>query len=195
MTDNFHIEQSLVKQLRQGNKVAFKTLFDKYSASLFQFALKYLRDREDSEDLVHEVFMTIWEKRQAIVSGTSFKSYLFTIAYNCIKKYFLKRSREEKYKQLFAEEFILNSESEEERIDYCSLLRKVDEIINLLPERRREIFILSRKKGLKNSEIAEQLSLSVQSVKNQLTIAKKFIEEEANKNNDFMSLLFFTLFV
>ncbi|MFV0345652.1 MAG: RNA polymerase sigma factor [Bacteroidales bacterium] len=195
MGDDSQIEKKLIQQLRRGNKKAFKTLFDNYNVRLFQFALKYLKYNEDAEDLVHEVFLTIWEKRSSILSNTSFKAYLFTIAYNIIKKYFLKRSRDEKYKQEFATEFLLSADSVEDKIDYSSLLEEVDKIINLLPERRREIFILSRKEGLKNSEIAEQLGLSVQSVKNQLTIARKFVEDKVNDDNKLIGLLFLSLFV
>ncbi len=195
MEEKLHSEDYLVCQLRKGNKIAFKRLFDNYSARLYGFSLNYLRKKEDAEDLVHEVFLTIWEKRDAVRSGTSFKSYLFTIAYNLVKKQFLKKSRDEKYKRVFAEEFLLTSSQNEDEVDYTQLLEQVDKIIDLLPDRRKEIFILSRKDGMKNAEIAKRLGLSVQSVKNQLTIAKKMIADQIREKKDLASWLFFMLFI
>ncbi|TKG95874.1 RNA polymerase sigma-70 factor [Puteibacter caeruleilacunae] len=183
-----------MQQIQEDNQIAYKMLFDRYSIRLYQFAMKYLHDKNEAEDIVHEVFLRIWEKRSSIKSNTSFQSYLFTIAYNCIRQHFLKKSREEKYKQLFAREFLIDSETDDEQVDYQEMLRKVDSIINLLPERRKEIFLLSRKEGLKNQEIADQLGLSLQFVKNQLSIARKFIVEEVKKNPTLSSLLFFYLF-
>ena len=87
----------LIEQLRKDDKQAFKSLFEKYGKRLYQFSLKYLRDKEDAEDLLNEVFLKIWEKRHSIKSDTSFQSYLFSIAYNDIRKRFLKKSREDRY--------------------------------------------------------------------------------------------------
>ena len=169
-------------------------LFDKYAVRLYQFSIKYLRDKEDAEDLLNEVFLKIWENRFAIKSNTSFQAYLFTIAYNDIRKRFLKKSREEKYIQLFAEEYVQESSMEEDQLDYRYFMKKLNEVIDQLPDRRKEIFLLSYKEELKNKEIADRLRLSEQSVKNQLSIARKYVMAKVGEDNNLAGILLLYLF-
>ena len=187
------IDNGLITQLRNGNKDAFKILFEKYGTRLYQFSLKYLREKEDAEDLLNEVFLKIWENRQSLKTNTSFQSYLFTIAYNSIRQRFLKKSREEKYIQIFAEENLVNSSNEEGQIDYIQIVQKINKVIDLLPARRKEIFNLSYKEELKNLEIADKLGLSEQFVKNQLSVARKYIISRIKEDNHIASLLLFYL--
>lgn len=190
-----NIDNGLVAQLRNGNRDAFKMLFDKYGTRLYQFSLKYLRDKEDSEDLLNEVFMKIWENRRSLKTDTSFQSYLFTIAYNNIRQRFLKKSREEKYIQIFVGENLVDSSLGEDHVDYIQIVQKINKVIDLLPARRKEIFNLSYKEELKNHEIADKLGLSEQFVKNQLSVARKYIISKIKEDNYIGSLLLFYLLV
>lgn len=187
------IDNGLIAQLRNGNKDAFKLLFEKYGVRLYQFSLKYLREKEDAEDLLNEVFLKIWENRQSLKTNTSFQSYLFTITYNNIRQRFLKKSREEKYIQIFAEENLVDSSKGEDQVDYMQIVQKINKVIDLLPARRKEIFNLSYKAELKNHEIADKLGLSEQFVKNQLSIARKNIISKIKEDNHIASLLLFYL--
>lgn len=187
------IDNGLIAQLRNGNKDAFKILFEKYGTRLYQFSLKYLREKEDAEDLLNEVFLKIWENRQSLKTNTSFQSYLFTIAYNNIRQRFLKKSREEKYIQIFAEENLVDSSKGEDQVDYMQIVQKINKVIDLLPARRKEIFNLSYKEELKNHEIADKLGLSEQFVKNQLSVARKYIISKIKEDNHIASLLLFYL--
>lgn len=187
-------DNGLVALLQKGNKRAFKMLFDKYGVRLYQFSLKYLRDKQDAEDLLNEVFLKIWENRKSIKTNTSFQAYLYTIAYNNIRKRFLKKSREEKYIQVFAEEYINDTSKEESELDYVLFLQKVNQIIELLPPRRQEIFILSYKNELKNIEISQKLDVSEQFVKNQLSMARKFIINKMKDDDHLAGILLLYLF-
>ena len=191
--DTNDIDNSLIIKLRGGDEQAFKALFDKYGVRLYQFSLRYLREKEDGEDLLHDVFLKIWMNRESLKTGTSFRAYLFTIAYNHIRQQFLKKSREERYIRIFAEEQLFDS-VEEDRLDYVQLVRKMKEIIELLPPRRKEIFNLSYKEELKNHEIADKLGLSEQFIKNQLSIAKKFVARKIKEDNCLSGFLLFCLF-
>jgi RNA polymerase sigma-70 factor (family 1) len=179
--------------MQSGDKEAFQLLFERYGTRLYQFSLRYLRDKHDAEDLLHEVFLKIWQNRYTLKTNTSFQSYLFTIAYNSIRQHFLKKSREEKYIRIFAEEYLLDSSTGEDQLDYQSFLKEIHEIIELLPSRRKEIFLLSFKEELKNHKIAEQLGLSEQFVKKQLFLARKFIIGKAKENNRLSAILLFCL--
>ncbi len=188
------IDNDLITQLQKGNKAAFKLLFEKYGTRLYQFSLKYLREKEDAEDLLNEVFLKIWENRQSLKTDTSFQAYLFTIAYNNIRQRFLKKNREEKYIQIFAEENLFDSSTGEDHSDYLVVVQHINKIIDILPGRRREIFNLSYKEELKNHEIADKLGISEQFVKNQLSIAKKYIISKVKENNHLAGILLLYLF-
>lgn len=187
-------DYNLTELLQKGDEQAFKLLFEKYSIRLYQFSLKYLKDREDAEDLLNDVFLKIWENKESLKTNLSFQSYLFTIAYNNIRQRFIKKSREEKYIRIFTEEYLLNNSIKEDQLDYQSFMTRINEIINLFPPRRKEIFLLSYKDELKNNEIAEKLGLSENFVRKQLSIARKFIINQIKENNYLAGILLIYLF-
>lgn len=189
------IDNGLIARLRSGDMEAFKLLFERYSNRLYQFSLKYLRDKEDAEDLLNDVFLKIWENRVSLKTNTSFQSYLFTIAYNNIRQRYLKKSREEKYIQVFAAENLFDPKKGEDIQDYLLVVQEINKVISLLPARRKEIFNLSYKEELKNHEIANKLGLSEQFVKNQLSIARKYIISKIKDDNKLAYILLFSLFV
>ena len=77
-------DKLLVLQMRDNNVQAFDSLFRKYHNKLFGFAFSLLKNREDSKEIVQEVFCRIWDKRHKMDSSKSFKSFLFTVSYNLI---------------------------------------------------------------------------------------------------------------
>lgn len=185
-------DQQLVKLLQKGNVAAFDSLFEVYSSKLFGFALKYFKNESDAEELVQEVFVKVWENRQAIQSEFSFKSYLFTIALNQIRKYFNKKAASLRYLESIQTE----PESSDPTVseDYESVLRKLNLIIDQMPPRRREIFIKSKLEGKSSKEVAAELNISVGTVDNQVSEALRFIRGHLNpKNTDL--ILFAILFV
>ncbi len=186
------IDAALLEKLQKGDELAFKALFEHFGVRLYQFSLRYLHNREDVEDLLHDVFLKIWLNRSSLRTGTSFRAYLFTIAYNNIRQRFLKRSREEKYIKRFAEEYL--DPEEEDQTDYLLLVKKHQEAVALLPPKRQEIFNLRYQDELKNHEIAGKLGLSEQFVKNQLSIARKFIISRIREDSRLTDMLFFCLF-
>ena len=102
MTDNLPPDFELVRSLQKGDVRAFDRLFAKYGGKLFYLAKGYLGSREEAEGLVQEVFIKVWENRKNIKEHLSFRSYLFTITYNLIRKFFRAKYR----KQEFLEEFL-----------------------------------------------------------------------------------------
>lgn len=185
-------EPLLVKNLSKGNLLAFNTLFKEYSGRLYRFAIGYLKSKEEAEELVQEVFTIIWEKRAALKEELSFRSFLFTIAFNIIRKYFRNRAYLSEYlKSGISDEHDMQTS---DKISYNSLNKYIAELVNQLPERRREIFKKSRFEGQSIKEIAEELNISHKTVENQLTDALKFIRTNLNKES-LPVLLFFVLFI
>jgi len=185
-------ESKLVHNLSKGNLLAFNTLYKFYSGRLYRFALGYLKSEEEAEELVQEVFTKIWEKRSDLKEELSFKSFLFTIAFNIIRKHFRTKAYLANYLNTKISDDLDMHTSH--KITYDSLYQYITNLVNQLPNRRKEIFIKSRLEGLSISEIAEKLKISHKTVENQLTQALKFIRTNLNREN-VPVLLFFILFI
>jgi RNA polymerase sigma-70 factor (ECF subfamily) len=188
MTD----DSALVKELSKGNLLAFNSLYKEYSCRLYRFAIGYLKSEQEAEELVQEVFTIIWEKRAELKVELSFKSFLFTIAFNIIRKHFrTKAYLSEYFKTGVSDDQDLQTS---QKITYDSLHQYITELVNQLPDRRREIFIKSRFEGLSIKDIAEKFKISHKTVENQLTDALKFIRTKLNRES-LPFILFFMLFI
>jgi len=183
----------LVERLQKGDVEAFDMIYEKYSGKLYSFGLKYLRSTVEAEELVQSVFLKLWENSKNLKRELSFKSYLFTIAYNDICKLFRKRS----YRQKFIDDILYeNSQSSNEienRIHFQSVLEQVQQIIEKLPERQRIIFMKSRQEGKSTKEIAEEVGLSPGTIDNYISESLKYIRGQL-RNENLLVLLFFSLF-
>lgn len=195
MTTSFkHIDYLAVKNLKLGNVMAFDDLFNKYSPRLYNFSLKYLKSQQEAEEVVQEVFLYIWDKREGLKPDNSFNAYIFTIAYNIIKKYFIKKSRDNAYKDDLIYTLLQQENNLDQIIDYKFMLEKVELIINSLPNRRKEIFIKRKYDGLSVKQIADELGISPNTVENQLVSAQKQILNELQKEK-LAGAIFFMLFI
>jgi RNA polymerase sigma-70 factor (ECF subfamily) len=188
----FKNESVLVRNLSKGNLLAFNTLFKEYSDRLYRFAFGYLKSEPEAEELVQEVFTIIWEKRADLKKELSFKSFLFTIAFNIIKKHFRTKENLAKYfKTVVNPDLDMNTS---DTVTYNSMVQYITGLVDQMPLRRREIFIKSRFASHSIKEIAEELKISHKTVENQLTAALKFIRTNLNREN-IPLLLFFILFL
>ena len=186
-------DAALIKSLSKGNILAFNTLFRGYSSRLYHFVYGYLKSDVESEEVVQEVFTIVWEKRHTLKENLSFRSYLFTIAYNIIKKHFRARSYLIEYINTAKIESDLDMTTSHE-IDFSSLQGFVTKLIEGMPERRKEIFIKSRIEGLSIREIADSMKISHKTVENQISTALKYIRG-CLKNEKLQAALFISLFI
>ena len=189
-----HIDYLNVKHLKDGNAAAFDALFNKYARRLYHFSLKYLKSVEESEEVVQEVFLYIWDHKEGLKPDSSFNSYVFTIAYNLIRKHFIRKSRDNAFKDDLLYAFLKQENNLDQTIDYRFLLEKVETIINHLPEKRKELFLKRKYEGLPVKQIAEQLGISPNTVENQLAAAQKQILREL-QNEKLAGLLFYAFFI
>jgi RNA polymerase sigma-70 factor (ECF subfamily) len=183
----------LVERLQKGDVEAFDLIYDKYSGKLYAFGLKYLRSTAETEELVQSVFLKLWENYNSLKKESSFKSYLFTIAYNNICNQFRKRNYNQKFIADTLYENSFSSTDTEDDIDYKSFLDHVHQIINKLPEKQKKVFLKSRQEGKSSKEIAEELNLSPGTVDNYTSEALKFIRSQL-RYEDFGLLLFLSMF-
>ncbi len=174
---NVILEKALVIGLKDGATSSFDRLFSLYSSRIFKFAYSILKSREDSREIVQDTFLKIWEMHQSINPDQSFKALLFTIAYNNIMSRFRGRLKELKYR-----EHILTSASEyynqEEILLSDDIHNQVQKIIEKLPPRRKQIFILRKENNLTYKDISEKLGISLKTVENNINLAIKFIKSQ-----------------
>ncbi|GAA3614804.1 RNA polymerase sigma-70 factor [Flavivirga amylovorans] len=168
-------DKSLVESLKEGEVRAFETLFNRYNKKMYGFALGYLKSTTEAEGLVQDVFSKVWEKRNSLKPEYNFKSYIFTIAFNLIKKTFIKRSRMRNYIDS-KDKRVDFDQSTLSQIDYNFMMERIMELVDEMPLRRRETFVKSRFEGLSVKEIAKEMSVSPKTVENQITSALKFIK-------------------
>jgi len=184
----------LIEKLHSGDVEAFDLIYAKYSGKLYAFGLKYLRSTDEAEELVQAVFLKIWENHMIINKELSFKSYLFTIAYNDICKLFRKRNYQQKFISETLYEDSHSSAAAEEGIDFQSVMERVQQIIDKLPKRQKIIFLKSRQDGKSSKEIAEELNLSPGTVDNYISEALRFIRSRLHKE-DLAFMLYALLFL
>lgn len=176
-----HTEKELVKKLKEGDSFAFEVLFYKYRNKVKGFAVKIVPTQVDPEEIVQEVFVKLWLKKEAVDPGKDFQSYLFSIAKHLVldhlksavnrKLYFVGEHFQQDLLIEEGQENVLQEDAEEK------LQRLIDEI----PERRREIFRLSRFEGLSYKQIAERLNISENTVDSQIRNALAFLRKEFRK--------------
>lgn len=180
-TETVNIDRPLVLRLKEGDNQAFEKLFHRYHKKVFYFALRYNNSREDAEGVVQDVFIKIWNERKSLKEDLSFNSYVFTITKNHLFNINRKKLNEKAYREYFVHHFTRIDNRPEEDIIYSDLKKKIDDVIEDLPTQRRKIFIMSRREGMSNKEIAEELGLSVRTVEVHISLALKTIKKISNK--------------
>jgi RNA polymerase sigma-70 factor, ECF subfamily len=169
-------DQELFERIKADSFEAYESVFRRYYQELYRFAYNYLREQVAAEEMTQEIFLYIWEKRQKIEIKTTLKTYLYSAIKNkCLNyiKYELpkKNTLEDSHFALM----VTNQPEQDE--DDEKLKRYIDEAINQLPTKCRQIFVLSRSGGMTYDEIAEELDISVKTVENQMTIALRKLRE------------------
>ncbi len=165
----------VIERLKKGEIKAFDDVYEKYARRLYVFALKYLKNKNEAEELVQSTFLKVWEKRKTLKCDTSFKSYIFTIAFNEICNLFRRRNS---FARFYHEEITQSSDisyETEEQIDFSFTLKQLDIIIKKLPEKQRIVFIKSRIEGKTSKEIASETGLSVGTIDNYVSDSVRFI--------------------
>lgn len=169
------------RKVAEGDGAAFRKIFHSYNQRLFPFVLKMVKDQTAAEEIVQDTFIKIWENRLSIAALENPAAYIFTISTNKTLNYLKKaandaRLREKlllrvKEEQNYAEELLAFKESNE----------LIKDLVEQLPPQRKLIYTLNKEAGLNYDEIAAQLKISRNTVKNQLVDALRFLRTELKK--------------
>lgn len=172
-----HAESVSIRQISLGDLKAFEALFRQNYQILCSYSMKFVSDTITAEEIVQDLFYTLWEKREELQINTSVKSYLFTAVHNRCLKFIQHHAVEQKYRSYYLRH---ESEIDSEPNDSAEL-SEMQQIINhtldSLPERCGRIFRLNRFEGLKYHEIAEKLSISVKTVEASMGKALKILRK------------------
>lgn len=187
-----HNDSDLVIRLKNGDQYAFEVLFYKYKNKLKGFVVNMVPPQIDPDEIVQQVFIKIWIQKERIDNEKSFLSFLFTIAKNEVIDQL--RSAVNKKVYLMSNELLvdLKISDQSESDAQLELERKIENLIKIMPERRRQIFEMSRFDGLSYKQIAKQLEISENTVDTQIRKALNFIRDEIKKLHFMVFMLIHT---
>lgn len=183
----------IIAALANDKEEPMEELFNYYYPRLLNFSRKFLKIEDGIDDIIQEVFVKIWQNRKKINSQTTFNSWIFTITRNLLLNELRSRLNNEKTRDEIQRLSMAKEYSSTNEIEYRDVKEKVDQLINTLPERQKEIFIFSRTEGLSHKEIAEKLGINTKTVEYHITLAVKYLKENL-KSMGVISLLYFCLF-
>lgn len=184
----FYDNSNLISDLKNGKESAYSFLVDTYNHSLCLYALSLINDNDKAEDIVQNVFIKTWEKRNKLKPELSIKSYLYKSVYN----EFIDQNRKMKsvtaLEKKYIEELDKLVEVDEDRME--RLLVMVRQEIEKLPPKCKRIFFMSKEEGLSNIEISERLNISIKTVEAPITKGFKKIRSKMSTQYQIEPLLF-----
>jgi RNA polymerase sigma-70 factor (ECF subfamily) len=171
-------DEVLIQHIKQHDQRALESLFEKYFYSLSNFAYSFVKSTELAEEVVSDVFFNIWSKREKLEIKDNLKGYLFLATRNQSLNYRSKENFNTEEVDVTKEYInIPEFEAADSDIQYKELEIEIQHILEELPPQRRLIFKLNRLDGLKYKEIAETLSISVNTVQKQMIEASRYVEQ------------------
>jgi RNA polymerase sigma factor, sigma-70 family/RNA polymerase sigma-70 factor, Bacteroides expansion family 1 len=177
-------EYTLLNSLSQGNELSFFALYEKYSHALFSTVFRMVKDKQVSEEIVQDVFLTVWQKRSTIDPNRNFKAWIFTIARNNVISWYRKLAKEasiqENLYQHFEQLYVMDKEGDIQEQQAALLERALD----TLSERRKEIFVLCKLEQKSYEEVAEKLNISVSTVSNAMVKSNQHIRQFVQDHYD-----------
>ena len=162
----------------------FEQLFREFFKPLCGFAGTYVRDYDDAKGIVHEAFVTVWEKFETLPPDTNYRSYLYTAVRNRSLNFIRDRKKLVDLRAV-TERDVADSVNP---LEVSELEKEIELAIQSLPEKCRQVFVLNRREGLKYAQIAETLGISVKTVEAQMSKALSVLRIQLA---DFLSLLIF----
>jgi RNA polymerase sigma-70 factor (family 1) len=167
-------DRHLFALIAEGDEIAFRSIFDQYTSILLPYVTRFVNSAAIAEELVQEVFIRIWMNRDKLGEIENPRAWIFRIAANDCYVFLRRKELERKmHKRFDKNESVVATELS----SYHELQKAIDEAVQKMPEKRKRIYLLSRVEGLKPSEIAERLDLSVSTVKNTLGTALESIRQ------------------
>lgn len=183
-------EQLLIRRLKEGDSKAFDCIYRLYAKRLYAYSLQYTKLPEDAEEIVQDVFVRLWNQRQNIRQEETLRTLLFIMAKHLLINAYRVRINQPAYEDYLNYVDSLSVDDTKDRLEYHDFLRQFRVFLATLPVTQQRVITLSRLHQCTNKEIAEQLSLSEQTVKNQLSLGMKSLKAALDKFLCLLILLF-----
>lgn len=177
MAFNYTDPDDFITHLKNGNESAYVYLINTYHKMLLIYAISLTNDRDMAQDIVQDVFFDLWKGRKKLVPMRSFKNYIYKITYHKFINQYHKNRAMSSLERAYAE--ALNQTFDDSNAEL--LERKIAIVaqgIDDLPKKCKETFLLSKKEGLTNTEIAEYMNVSIKTVEGHLTTAFSLLRKK-----------------
>jgi len=187
-------DKVIITKIKQGDVLSFDNIFKKYHKKVYYFAISYLKNKEDAEDIVQEVFMNLWKYRDQISEYYVFSKYLFKITYNATCKKFRKQASDRKHMEEVLKKISIEDNSIQLDIEFNNLMETTNNLIKKLPARQKNILLLSIEEHLTSEQIAQKLNITKKTVENYLAMAKRFLKKSLSERG-MLAFLYLALFL
>lgn len=188
---NKYTDMDLVKRLQESDEEALTIIYKAYWEVMYLAAYNLVKDRSVCEDIVQEVFISLWQRRAKLQIKVSLKSYLYTSTVYKVYDHFSKNKKMAKEELFDNFENKIETSNPETKLMHEELIHLLDSIIDTLPDKCKEVYKLSRENMLSNKEIAEQLNISQRTVEGHISKALKILKESLGVAVSIEFILFF----
>jgi len=182
-------DKELLTRLINGDQLAFAQIYNQYRSKMYAYAYNLCKSPETAEEIVQEVFIRIWQKKEQINIDLNFSAYIKKITLNHVLNHLKKVAREKKLQEEIFNYIEAIRNTTEDNVLEKELLKTYDEAIALLPSQKRIIYQLSRNEEMTHDQIAERLNISKNTVKNHMVEATKFIRSYVNKHGSIVCFI------
>ena len=184
-----------IRALKKGSKESFRWIYDQEHAAIYHYCLKLIRQAPLAEEATADVFIKLWEKRSIIDPQQSLTPLLFKISKDIAYNYLKKIASNSRLKKAFLENYpMVDLHSGETVLIENEAIEEIHEVVEAMPNRRRKIFKMRYFEGKDNQAIAQQLNISVNTVRVQLVKARQFLRENHKFINESSLLIFYLFF-
>ncbi len=187
ISDIGHNDKELLYLSSKGDQAAFTTLFHQHKNKLFSFILRITKSSPLTEDLIQDIFYTLWKNRATLTGINDFDRYLFRMAQNRCINSFRQTLRDHTLLTTLSDKTVAEN-SPEQKLSEKEIRERLQQVLSGLPVQQKLVYTLSREYGLKYHEIARELNISPSTVKNHMAQALKTLRNQFALHRDLVSL-------
>lgn len=183
-------ERELFARVAAGDTAAFEEIYHHYNKFLQPFLLNKTKSPELTEEIIQELYLKLWDRREMLPSIENYRSYIYSMAVNAVYAHFRRASVEQKILKKIWRGMTEQQSTTDEIMEFKESEALINQAVEKLPPQQKKIYLLSRRSGLSHDQIADELHISKRTVSNQVTEALKAIKLHLGKATAIILLLF-----
>ncbi|OKS85387.1 RNA polymerase sigma factor [Mucilaginibacter polytrichastri] len=181
-------DAQLLLELQSGDHRAFKEIYERYADKLIAFALKKTQNEDEATDMVQELFLSVWKNRYTIQVNGALEAYLMVSVNYMAFKWYKKQSKKPLSLTDFTELPQVTEDSTAQKLSFTELSFLINQEIADMPEKMRQVYLCSREQDMNGQQIATELGISHQTVRNQISSALARLKKIVNQYNNVIPL-------